>query len=623
MHILPYNYHILYKIPWNLALINRKKQPDLCSLLPLSVDERLNNLLGSVVQDVKNYADRLHTQIKKLSEIGRAMSNVTDINVLLEMIVDLARNFTNADAGVLYILEGKSLQFKIMQNDSLNLRLGGKNEETIPFLPIQLSEAHISTFTAVNGVSVNIPDVYDTALFDFTDPKNFDRLTGYRTKSMLVVLLRNHENDVIGVLQLLNAKDQETGEIRAFSADYEDLIEGLASQASLAISKISLINDMEKLFEAFVKVMATAIDEKSPSTGGHIRRVANLTLTMAKVIHQKKEGTFKEIVFDEDSMHELRIAAWMHDIGKVTTPVEIMEKSTKLQTIFDRIHHIDLRMALLMEKAETDGLRKKLDLIGKGADKIELGRVDVETKMRIDELMDIRQFIRECNEPRECLAQEHIARLQSIAKMTYQDLDETTKPFITENELENLTIRNGTITRDEREKIKEHAYVTLRMLQQIPFTKKIKNIPNFAAAHHECIDGSGYPLGLKGDEIPFEGKLMAVADIAEALTADDRPYKKALNLNEVYATLRKMAENGKLDADLVELFIEERVYEIYLKNYASEAQRVSQEKDSVQFETIAKNEPSSMTEGNLIQVIKATLKPHLQKTSARPLEQQI
>ena len=606
-------------------MINRKKQPELCSLLPLSVDERLNNLLGSVVQDVKNYADRLHTQIKKLSDIARAMSNVTDINVLLEMIVDLARNFTNADAGVLYILEGQSLQFKIMQNDSLNLRLGGKNEETIPFLPIQLSEAHISTFTAVNGVSVNIPDVYDTALFDFTDPKNFDRLTGYRTKSMLVVLLRNHENDVIGVLQLLNAKDQETGEIRSFSADYEDLIEGLASQASLAISKISLINDMEKLFEAFVKVMATAIDEKSPSTGGHIRRVANLTLTMAKVIHQKKEGTFKEIVFDEDSMHELRIAAWMHDIGKVTTPVEIMEKSTKLQTIFDRIHHIDLRMALLMEKAETDGLRKKLDLMEKGADKVKLDRVEAETKMRVDELMDIRQFIRDCNEPRECLAQEHIARLKSIAKMTYQDLDETTKPFITENELENLTIRKGTITRDEREKIKEHAYVTLRMLQQIPFTKKIKNIPHFAAAHHECIDGSGYPLGLKGDEIPFEGKLMAVADIAEALTADDRPYKKALNLKEVYATLRKMAENKKLDADLVELFIEERVYEIYLKNYASEPQQASQENNSEQIEKFTKDETSNMNEENLLQlqVIKATLKPHLQKTPARSLEQQI
>jgi response regulator RpfG family c-di-GMP phosphodiesterase len=489
--------------------LNKKtNQSDL--RLSLSLDERLNSLLGSVVQDVKNYADRLHSQIKKLSEIGRAMSSVTDINVLLEMIVDLARNFTNADAGVLYILEDQRLRFEIVQNDSLNIRMGGKNGENIPFPPVELNETNISAFAAVNGVSVNIPDVYDTALFDFTDPKNFDRVTGYRTKSMLVVLLKNHENDVIGVLQLLNAIDQETGEVRSFSADYEDLIEGLASQAAIAISKINLISDMEKLFEAFVKVMATAIDEKSPNTGGHIRRVANLTLTMAEAIHQKKEGAFKEVVFSEDSMHELRIAAWMHDIGKVTTPVEIMEKATKLQTIFDRIHHIDLRMALLLEKAEKEGLQKKFELMGKGANGSELGRCLEETKRRIDEILDIRKFIRDCNQPSECLADEHIARLQSIAKMTYQDWDGTIKPYITEDELENLTVRKGTITDAERDKIKEHAYVTLRMLKQIPFTKRIKNIPHFAAAHHECIDGSGYPLGLTGDKIPFEGKLMAV-----------------------------------------------------------------------------------------------------------------
>lgn len=596
-------------------------QPDL--RLPLSLDERLNSLLGSVVQDVKNYADRLHSQIKKLSEIGRAMSSVTDINVLLEMIVDLARNFTNADAGVLYILEDQRLRFEIVQNDSLNIRMGGKNGENIPFPPVELNETNISAFAAVNGVSVNIPDVYDTSLFDFTDPKNFDRVTGYRTKSMLVVLLKNHENDVIGVLQLLNAKDQETGEIRSFSADYEDLIEGLASQAAIAISKITLISDMEKLFEAFVKVMATAIDEKSPNTGGHIRRVANLTLTMAEAIHQKKEGAFKEVVFSEDSMHELRIAAWMHDIGKVTTPVEIMEKATKLQTIFDRIHHIDLRMALLLEKAEKEGLQKKFELMEKGANGSELGRCLEETKRRIDEILDIRKFIRDCNQPSECLADEHIARLQSIAKMTYQDWDGTIKPYITEDELENLTVRKGTITDVERDKIKEHAYVTLRMLKQIPFTKRIKNIPHFAAAHHECIDGSGYPLGLTGDKIPFEGKLMAVTDIAEALTADDRPYKEALSLDEVHEILRKMARNGKLDTDLVELFIEERVYETYLNNYETEPCQQSKEKVAVRIEPIQKNDTPDWDEEKPIQVIKATLKPHLQKKSAKRFQYQI
>lgn len=593
--------------------------PDLSSLLPQSFDARLNSLLGNVVQDVKEYADRLHDQIRKLSDIGRAMSSVTDINVLLEMIVDLARNFTNADAGVLYILEDQSLRFEIVQNDGLNIRMGGKTGEKIPFAPVELNDVNISAFAALNGVSVNIPDVYDTALFDFTDPKSFDRVTGYKTKSMLVVLLRNHENDVIGVLQLLNAKDQETGEIKSFSADSEDLIEGLASQAAIAISKISLISDMENLFEAFVKVMATAIDEKSPTTGGHIRRVANLTLTMAKVINQKKDGAFKEVAFNRDSMRELRIAAWMHDIGKVTTPVEIIEKSTKLQTIFDRVHHVDLRMTLLLEKTEKEGLQSKLDLMEKDADATALVKCAEETKTRIEEISEIRQFLRESNQPSECLPEENIARLKSIAKMTYQDWDGTTKPFITEDELENLTVKKGTITDAERDKIKEHAYVTLQMLQQIPFTKRLKNIPHFAAAHHECIDGSGYPLGLTGDEIPFAGKLMAVTDIAEALTAADRPYKKALSLDEVHTILRKMAKNKKLDVDLVELFIEERVYETYLKNYEAEPDQASKNKDEVQIDETKTTEEQELTQEESIQVIQAILKPHLQKVSAKPL----
>ncbi len=602
--------------------MNKTDLTDLGSRLPLSFDERLNNLLGSVVQDVKSYADRLHSQIRKLSDISRAMSSVTDINALLEMIVDLARNFTNADAGVLYILEGQHLRFEIVQNDSLNIRMGGKSGETIPFPSVELNETNVSAFVALNGVSVNIPDVYDTALFDFTDPINFDRLTGYHTQSMLVVLLRNHENDVIGVLQLLNAKDPETGEVKSFSADFEDLIEGLASQAAIAISKITLINDMENLFEAFVKVMATAIDEKSPNTGGHIRRVANLTLAMAETIHQKKEGAFKDKFFSKDSMRELRIAGWMHDIGKVTTPVEIMEKSTKLQTIFDRIQYIDLRMSFLQEKIEKEALLKKLEIIRRNDCNSELNKTDEETQAKFEEITEIRQFIRECNQPGECLADQNIKRLQSIAKMTYQDGDGTIQPFITEDELENLTVRKGTITQGERDKIKEHAYVTLRMLQQIPFTKKIKNIPHFAAAHHECLDGSGYPLGLKGDEIPFEGKLMAVTDIAEALTAADRPYKKALNLDEVHKILRDMAQNNKLDADLVELFIKDQVYENYLKKYEAGHGQATKEVAPQIVKPQTNNIPS-LDQEQPIQVLKPTLKPSLQKGSTKRFEHQL
>jgi HD-GYP domain-containing protein (c-di-GMP phosphodiesterase class II) len=556
--------------------LKKETKPTFSPSSPSSYDEALNNLLGSVVQDVKNYADRLHSQIRKLSDIGRALSSVTDINVLLEMIVDQARNFTNADAGTLYILEGNQLRFKIVQNDSLNIRMGGKNGDAIPFPPVELKESNVSAFVALNGISVNIPDVYDTTLFDFTDPKNFDRATGYRTQSMLVVLLKNHDDDIIGVLQLLNARHADTSQVVPFSADCENLTEGLASQAAISISKINLINNMENLFEAFVKVMATAIDEKSPNTGGHIRRVAHLTLTMAEVIHRKNEGCFKDVFFDSESMRELRIAAWMHDIGKVTTPVEIMEKSTKLQTIFDRIHLIDLRMLFLLERAQREGLEKKIKWIQKNADGIELGRVEEETKIRMEEITEIRQFLRDCNEPSQYLEQEKVERLNAIGKITYQGEDGTPQPYLTADELENLSIRKGSINQRERNKIKEHAFITLKMLQQIPFTKKIKNIPHFAAAHHECIDGSGYPLGLKGDEIPFEGKLMAVTDIAEALTASDRPYKPVLSLCNVHDILRAMAKEGKLDPDLVELFIEERVYEEYKRKHEPDFQQKSE-----------------------------------------------
>jgi len=526
----------------------------------LSEDENLNELLQSVVHEVKTYADHLTLQIKKLSHVGRALSGVHDLNELLEMIVDQARQFTNADAGTLYLKEEGSLRFKIVQNDKLNIRMGGKTGEAIPFPPVELKESNVSAFVAIKGESVNIADVYDTDLFDFTGPKKFDQSTGYRSQSMLVVPMRNHENDVIGVLQLLNAQNPKTKNVISFSPDNENLTESLASQAAVAVTNAKLITDMTELFESFVQVMATAIDEKSPVTGGHIRRVANLTLTMADIINQQKSGHFKDRHFNQDQIYALRIAAWMHDIGKVTTPVEIVEKAKKLQTIFDRIHYINVRMDYLLQKAKLEGMEKKVELLQNGASPETIQKVEGEVAVKIEELKDIKSFINKCNEPEEFLEDENIARLQEISKMTYINEDGEEQNLLDENELLNLSIRRGSITEAERKKMQDHAAVTLKMLKQIPFTKKLKNIPLFAGAHHECINGKGYPLGLAGDDIPFEGKLMAVTDIAEALTASDRPYKKAMPLNVVYKILRSMAKNGELDENLVELFINEDVY---------------------------------------------------------------
>ena len=531
--------------------------------LKLSQDENLNTLLHSVVDEVTVYAEQLGGQIKKLSDIGRALSGVHDLNTLLEMIVDQARSFTKADAGTLYILEENTLRFQIVQNDSLKIRMGGKTGDTIPFPPVELKESNVSAYVAIKGEPVNIPDVYDTDLFDFTGPKKFDQSTGYRSKSMLVIPLKNHEDDVIGVLQLLNATNAINKEVIPFSKDYVNLSESLASQAAVAITNAKLISNMAELFEAFVKVMATAIDEKSPVTGGHIRRVANLTLTMAEFINEHEDGIFKEKKFSPDQMYELRIAAYMHDIGKVTTPVEIVEKAKKLQTIFDRIHYLRLRMDYIIQKVKLEGQQIKINLLESGAVKTEVEKVEADLNNKIEELKEIRSFINKCNEPGEFLEDETLERLKEISQRTYLDNEGEEQPFLTEDELLNLSIRRGSITETERKKMQDHAAVTLRMLNQIPFTKKLKNIPNFAGAHHEFINGNGYPLGLKGDQIPFEGRLMAVTDIAEALTASDRPYKKAMPLETVYRILRSMSEKGELDNDLVELFIDKEIYKIY------------------------------------------------------------
>ena len=532
-----------------------------------SSDENLNTLLNSVIDEVSNYAERLGGQIKKMSDIGRALSGVQDLNTLLEMIVDQARNFTNADAGTLYIVDNNTLRFQIVQNDSLKIRMGGKSGGTIPFPPVELKETNVSAFVALKGISVNIPDVYDTDLFDFTGPKKFDQSTGYRSKSMLVVPMRNHENDVIGVLQLLNATNPISNEVIAFSQDYENLSESLASQAAVSITNAKLIANMTELFEAFVKVMATAIDEKSPVTGGHIRRVAELTLTMAEVIHDLDEGHFKDKTFSPDQMYELRIAAYMHDIGKVTSPVEIVEKAKKLQTIFDRIQYVRLRMAYISQKIELEGQEAKIKILQNGSSPEKLNSIEKETLEKLIEIEEILRFINKCNEPGEFLDDEILVRLKEVSEKTYIDDAGEQQPFLTADELVNLSIRRGSITEKERQKMQGHAAVTLKMLKQIPFTKKLKNIPDFAGAHHEFLNGKGYPLGLKGDEISFEGRLMAVTDIAEALTASDRPYKKAMPLETVYRILRSMVEGGELDPNLVELFIEKEVYKTYQKKH--------------------------------------------------------
>lgn len=541
----------------------------------LSSDRRLNKLLKSVLGEVKLYAENQIKHIKQLTQIGLALSSEKDISKLLENIVDQARDLSNADAGTLYIMEDDKeyLRFEILQNDSMNTRMGGTRtiEQTLPKVPLydqagQPNHANVSSYTALTGNIVNIPDVYEAEGFDFTGPREYDASTGYRSKSMLVIPLKNHENDIIGVLQLLNAQDRDTGEVVAFSPEYVDLIGSLASQAAVALTNTQLIQDLRNLFHAFIRSIATAIDAKSPYTKGHIDRVVELTMMIAEAINTESEGAFKDTAFNEDEIEEMRIAAWMHDVGKITTPEYVVNKSTKAETIFDRIHLIATRFDLIAEQVKTRFLNQKVQLFNNGGrpDNQALNRIDEKCTEKLTQLRDDLAFIENCNSPGEFLEDDSIDRIRQIGARTYFRNGEE-QPYLTADEIENLCIRKGSLTTAERDRIQDHATMTLKMLRQLPFPKKLSNVAEYASGHHEKLDGTGYPRGLSGEELSLQSKIMAVADIFEALTAKDRPYKKPMQLSQAIKILGFMVEDKHIDAEVLDIFLRNELHLEYAR----------------------------------------------------------
>jgi HD-GYP domain-containing protein (c-di-GMP phosphodiesterase class II) len=504
-------------------------------------------------------------QIKHLLQIGVALSGERNVNHLLEIIVDEAREFTNADAGTLYIMsdDETELHFAIVRNISLNIRVGGTGEK-ITWPPVKLikadgtpNHANVSAYVAISGEAVNIDDVYDAEGFNFEGTKKFDKNTGYRSKSMLVVPLRNYENDIIGVLQLLNALDPATGKVISFSPEDQEMILSLASQAAVTLSNSRLINELENLLESFVKTIATAIDEKSPYTGGHIRRVAELTMNIANKINETQQGPFAAVKFSNDQLQELRMAAWLHDVGKITTPEHIVDKATKLQAVHDRIHDVKTRMELI-KKDYLPAMQSRINK-DKRTEETTL-MADAEIKSLDEEY----QFLLEINKGAEFLNDEKVARIKRIAKRKL-NADGKDKPLLSDEEIYNLSIRQGTLTQEERNIINNHVLVTQKILSQLPFPKKLRHIADYAAAHHEKIDGTGYPLGLKGEQLSLQSRIIAIADVFEALTAKDRPYKKGKGLAEALKIMESMAKNKHIDADLYELFIKEKIYAEYAK----------------------------------------------------------
>ena len=535
--------------------------------------------LASAPKAVKAYISDLEEQIGNLSQIGLALSKERDMSKLLEMILLEAKRISNSDGGTLYMMtDDKRLKFEIMMTDSLNFHMGGTSGEEIPFYPVKLydekgepNNSMVAAYVGLSGDTVNIQDAYKAKGFDFSGTKMFDEKTGYHSKSFLTVPLKNHEDEIIGVLQLLNAQKNKSKKIIEFSEDIQGKVEALASQAAVAITNKNLIKDLENLFESFIKLIASAIDAKSPYTGGHCERVPEITMMLAEAVHKTKNGPFADFKLSDQEMYELKIAAWLHDCGKVATPEFVVDKSTKLETIYDRIHEVETRFAALKRDFEIKKLKKELTIerdesLSTNEKNKKINDLKKDYQKTIRKIKKDLSFIKESNIGGEFMSGDKQQRINEIAQYKWKPNGKM-QNFLSEDEIYNLTIPRGTLTPEERQVINDHIVITINMLDELPYPKHLKNIPEFAGGHHEKLDGTGYPKGLTKEEMSVQARIMAIADIFEALTARDRPYKKGKTLSQAMRILGFMKDDAHIDVDLFDIFVKQKIYMKYAKGF--------------------------------------------------------
>ncbi|MCW5590822.1 MAG: GAF domain-containing protein [Burkholderiales bacterium] len=513
------------------------------------------------------------SKLEYLNAIGIALSQERDIDRLLETILVAAKNLTRADGGTLYRLVDDKLHFEIMKNDSLAISMGGTSGNAIPFYPIPLHDKDgnpnltmIAAYVAINDRTVNIADAYTEEGFDFSGTRNFDKRTGYRSTSFLTVPMKNHEGEIIGVLQLLNAIDASTREVTVFSDEDRRLAESLASQAAIALTNRLLIQQLEVLFESLIELINTAIDDKSPYTGGHCKRVPTLTMMLAEAANSASAGPLSAFRMTDKDRYELKIAGLLHDCGKITTPVHVVDKATKLQTIYDRIGLVDTRFEALKREAEVAMLRAVL-AAREAEDASSEQRAREDFQARIRQYDDDREFLRRTNIGGERMSPEDQARVSRIAQYTWTGPKGAAERFLSRDEEANLNIPYGTLNPQEREVINHHIVATIKMLEALPWPRHLVNVPEYAGGHHERMDGKGYPKGLTRSQMSVQARIMGIADIFEALTAKDRPYKPGKTLSESLAILGKFKENGHIDPDLFDIFVKERVYLDYAREF--------------------------------------------------------
>lgn len=497
-----------------------------------------------------------HNKFERIMEINLELSSELDKDKLFEMILTLTRELTHCEAGTLYLMSNdrKHLDFKVVQNDPLHIEMGGtKGNLEWDSLPLyqESGEANnkmVATVCALENKIVNIPDVYHEEKYDFTGTKKFDSMTGYRSKSMLVIPLVNHEEDVIGVLQLIN-KTKVLGQVIAFDEADERIIKALAGQAAMALTNTHLINSLEEFLNSFISTIAHAIDAKSPHTMNHIGKVEKIALLLANAIHED-ETIYKDVKYTKNDFKQIELAAWMHDIGKISMPESIIEKSTKLHCIFDRIELVFERFEIQKRDYEIEFLKGNIS--------------KEEYEEKLETLNDDKEFIKNCNIGGEFMRDEDIQRVEEISKRTYIKNGKEV-PFLSENELYNLSIRKGTLTKEEKDIMNNHANLSYEMLSTLPFPKKYGDVLNIAVNHHEKLNGKGYPRGLSEKDLTLEDRIMILADIFEALTSSDRPYKDAKKLSEVFRILSFMVKDNEIDGQLVKFFHENEAMQQYAR----------------------------------------------------------
>ena len=528
--------------------------------------------------DTKDLMNRLHA----LNSIGVALTSETDGTRLLERILQAARDLTFADGGTLYTkTEDNQLKFEIMISETLHIHQGGTSGQKInmPLLPLVTESGEknlklVAAAAAITKKTINIPDVYQRTNFEFSGTWEFDQRMGYRSKSFLTIPMLNHENEVIGVLQLINARNSKKTTIKEFSFQEQQLVESLASQAAVALLNQRLISEHKHLFKSFIQLIARGIDDKSPYTGTHCERVPVITMMLAHATDRCKNNQDQEISdfsLNEELEYEIWVASMLHDCGKIITPEHIIDKSTKLETIYDRVQQIDTRYTVLRRDAEIRHLQRELKALKAGhyINEYELNKNLQQEYATLDEE---RRFIHHCNVGSEFMTDSDKERIQAIAQRRWYNHENINRPLLLPDEVYNLTIAKGTLTPEERKVINHHIVATINMLNELPYPKNLRNVPEFAGGHHERMDGRGYPNGLTREQMSIPARIMGIADIFEALTAAHRPYKKPMALSTALTILGRMKEDNHIDPDLFDVFVHEKVYYEYASKYLAPEQ---------------------------------------------------